>query len=416
MDYYHWMFNRNYRRLKKKRSQESAKGIKTRTRLHETVVKNLRSGMTIETVVERIMRAPDKEKSVDYLPVILGKLSSDIAISGLAILLRNGNADLRKKSIEEIGKVNPDMLFNLLCDARVDVRENVILVLGKMQKQIVFSSLIRATEDEELTIRKAAISALGFFDSDESLSELMFFLNEEASELRCKTVSSLTKMSSGRSIAVLWSCCKEPRQEGKYELTRSIALIQSNCKFYNYEIYQQAAELRKADRPSLEGGGGDPSFATIDRKLDNYHEEVRKVTDQPKYGSKYAITGNPTIVEGNMEVKGDNVGTKNIHNYFGTDEALQKQITDLQTFITELEAQHPNIQTEEQANQLVQQKLGQIQTQNPDRWQKLRHQMGILKAQFFNPERHVQAFKATVVEVTKAKWEESLIVKAIVTY
>ena len=34
----------------------------------------------------------------------------------------------------------------------------------------------------------------------------------------------------------------------------------------------------------------------------------------------------------------------------------------------------------------------------------------------FNPERHAQAFKATIVEVTKAKWEESLIVKAIVTY
>jgi hypothetical protein len=76
----------------------------------------------------------------------------------------------------------------------------------------------------------------------------------------------------------------------------------------------------------------------------------------------------------------------------------------------------PNIQTEEQANELVNQKLGQIQTQSPDRWQKLRHQMGILKAQFFNPDRHAQAVKATIVEVTKAKWEESLIVKAIVTY
>ena len=34
----------------------------------------------------------------------------------------------------------------------------------------------------------------------------------------------------------------------------------------------------------------------------------------------------------------------------------------------------------------------------------------------FNPDRHAQAIKATIVEVTKAKWEESLIVKVIVTY
>ena len=33
-----------------------------------------------------------------------------------------------------------------------------------------------------------------------------------------------------------------------------------------------------------------------------------------------------------------------------------------------------------------------------------------------NPDRHTQALKATIVEVTKAKWEESLLVKAIVTY
>ena len=40
----------------------------------------------------------------------------------------------------------------------------------------------------------------------------------------------------------------------------------------------------------------------------------------------------------------------------------------------------------------------------------------VIKQQFFNRERHAQALKATIVEVTKAKWEESLIVKAIVTY
>ncbi len=58
----------------------------------------------------------------------------------------------------------------------------------------------------------------------------------------------------------------------------------------------------------------------------------------------------------------------------------------------------------------------QTQTQNPDRWQKLRHQMTILKQQFLNPDHHAQTIKATLVEVTKVKWEESLMVKAIVTY
>ena len=33
-----------------------------------------------------------------------------------------------------------------------------------------------------------------------------------------------------------------------------------------------------------------------------------------------------------------------------------------------------------------------------------------------NPDLHTQALKATIVEVAKTKWEESLLVKAIVTY
>lgn len=74
------------------------------------------------------------------------------------------------------------------------------------------------------------------------------------------------------------------------------------------------------------------------------------------------------------------------------------------------------MQTESEANQIVKTQLSQVQTQNPDLWQKLRHQMGLLKQQLLNPERHIQAAKATVVEVTKAAYEKSLIVKAILTY
>ena len=169
------------------------------------------------------------------------------------------------------------------------------------------------------------------------------------------------------------------------------------------------------DRPSLEGGGGD-SFVKIEDKLESIDRRTKKMAEQP---STISISGGTFNGPVNLASNQGHQPTTIIdtqNNYFGTDEALQKQITDLQTFITELEAQHPNIQTEEQANQLVQQQLDQIQTQSPDRWQKLRHQIEILKAQFFNPDRHAQAFKATIVEVTKAKWEESLIVKAIVTY
>jgi hypothetical protein len=109
-----------------------------------------------------------------------------------------------------------------------------------------------------------------------------------------------------------------------------------------------------------------------------------------------------------------NIGTQN--KYFGADDDLKQKTADLHQFIADLEAQYPNLQTEAEADQVVRGQLSQVQAQNPDLWQKLRDRIGLLKRQLLNPERHLQAAKATLVEVTKAVWEKSLIVKAIVTY
>jgi HEAT repeats len=120
------------------------------------------------------------------------------------------------------------------------------------------------------------------------------------------------------------------------------------------------------------------------------------------------------INTGDVNIQGDQVGFQ--YNYFGTDPALAEQIADLQQIIADLEVQHPNPESEAAALAIVDNALTTIQTQQPDLWQKIRRQTTILKQQLLNPERHLQASKATLVEVTKAAWEKSLIVKAVITY
>ncbi len=96
--------------------------------------------------------------------------------------------------------------------------------------------------------------------------------------------------------------------------------------------------------------------------------------------------------------------------------ALLAEIADLQQFIADLEIQHPNLAEEEVAMAIVDNALTEIQTRQPDLWQKICYQTTILKQQLLNPERHLQASKATLVEVAKAACEKSLIVKAVITY
>jgi HEAT repeat protein len=120
------------------------------------------------------------------------------------------------------------------------------------------------------------------------------------------------------------------------------------------------------------------------------------------------------INTGDVNIQGDQIGIQ--HNYFGIDPAISEQIADLQQLIADLELQHPNPVGEDTALVIVDNAFTEIQTQQPDRWQKIRHQITILKQQLLNPERHLQASKATLIEVTKAAWEKSLIVKAVITY
>jgi hypothetical protein len=163
-------------------------------------------------------------------------------------------------------------------------------------------------------------------------------------------------------------------------------------------------------------------FLAKSDKIDKIEESTQRIEEQLKTMSEQpsvSITGGTFNAPFNIAPNHGNQPTTFIrtqNNYFGTDENFLQQISDLQQFITELETQNPNLQTEAEAKQVVQAKLTQVQKEDADLWQKLTEQMGLLKRQLLNPERHLQAAKATLVEVTKAAWEKSLIVKAIVTY
>ena len=331
-------------------------------------------------------------KICSLIAAALADVGSDSAILALLTFAEHPQSCIRSSAFRA--------LINMSCECKM-----------------ITSELIKMLNHSDNNVREGSVEALGIICSETAIPALIKLLEESNSDLRWIAAEALDNIADKHSntIAAYFSHLSALiTTDSGADVYRVLNSIQSNCKFYNYEIQQ--AKLRKADRTSLGDGGVDP-FAKIEDKLESIDRRTKQqMAEQP---STISISGGTFNGPVNLASNQGHQPTTIIdtqNNYFGTDEALQKQITDLQTFITELEAQHPNIQTEEQANQLVQQQLDQIQTQSPDRWQKLRHQMGILKAQFFNPERHVQAFKATVVEVTKAKWEESLIVKAIVTY
>jgi hypothetical protein len=96
------------------------------------------------------------------------------------------------------------------------------------------------------------------------------------------------------------------------------------------------------------------------------------------------------------------------HNY-ATDPSVQAAIMDLKALVTHLQSQHPTIANESEALAIIDAEFTEIQHSNSSKWANLRQQL-------LNPERHLQATKATLIEIAQHYLEESIWGKATITY
>ncbi len=98
-----------------------------------------------------------------------------------------------------------------------------------------------------------------------------------------------------------------------------------------------------------------------------------------------------------------------IENNNPTEPEITNAIADLKTLLTDLQTQHPTVTTEAQAIEIIDAEFTEIK-RDPN------HKLITLRKQVLNPERHLQAIKATAAEVAKHYLEESVWAKASITY
>jgi hypothetical protein len=231
----------------------------------------------------------------------------------------------------------------------------------------------------------------------EALTKQAIFDEEAAvEEIAAKELGKLAGFENLSSIRMLMSLSHNTA------FFETIKMIQLRCQFYNYEIFCSDPE------PSQ------PTFVDLHTKIDKIDQRTKQMVEQPSLSIGTISGGIQNFTPNQGTQTNTNIGTQN--NYFGSDDDLKQKTADLHQFIAELETKHPQVQTEAAANEIVDAEIIAVQTNDSSRWQILRQQMLLLKRQLFNPDRHLQAAKATLVEVTKAAYEKSLIAKAIITY
>jgi hypothetical protein len=107
-------------------------------------------------------------------------------------------------------------------------------------------------------------------------------------------------------------------------------------------------------------------------------------------------------------IQGDQNATQN--NYTTPNPQLESALQDLKNILAELGQQHPNVATETEAIEIID---GEMTNPFPS---PTASKLALLRKQFLNPERHFQATKATLIEMTKHFLSENIFAQGFITY
>jgi HEAT repeat protein len=336
----------------------------------------MKLGLAVPALIDLLPRAMNKSYTFEKVTKALGYIGDIRAVSPLLQLL--SCRILPKHLLKDV--------FNALAEIDVSTLLEPMRSIFKSQDREISAALIYVLPGRKVN---API-----------LSQLTYVLQDSDSGIRGQVAAVFEEEGIPDNLNALW---KAYQQFGEFWFYEAIRSIQGRCKYYHYEIF--------CSPPAPPPPSQQDTLAQIGTTVNAIDQRTKQMSETPNI-SIGTISGG---IQNFTPNQGTQIGHQN-NNYFGADDTLLQQITELQQFITELETQHPHIQTLPEAEAARDQAITKIQATNPTRWQTIRHQMRLLKRQLLNPERHAQAAKATLIEVTKAAWEKSLIAKAIITY
>lgn len=173
----------------------------------------------------------------------LGETGSDVAIPILSKALQDLEAEVRECAVEALGRISTDAVIPLLIEVinRPDegCHRIALQALGQVKSKTIISELIKLTKHSSSNVRINAVLALCEYDFKEAAPTFITKIADPDRGIRQFSAEALVKVADKSVIEHLPTLMKLRLGEKGHHPHQAILGIQSNCKFYNYEIYQQ---------------------------------------------------------------------------------------------------------------------------------------------------------------------------------
>ena len=207
----------------------------------------------------------------------LGNIGSPTAIPALLKLVKDSDSDVRSSAAEALGNIGSPTaipaLLKIVEYSRYNVRMSATKALIKIGSHQAIPALLKLVKSYNFSVRSSAAEALGNIGSHQAIPALLQLVEHSNYFVCISAAEALGKIGSHRAIPALlqlvenWdyfvrssatdalcNIAKKDTRASQYlphlltliqtrygqDAFRIILAIQENCKFYNYEIWQES--------------------------------------------------------------------------------------------------------------------------------------------------------------------------------
>jgi len=147
---------------------------------------------------------------------LLGEIASVDSIEPLISALDDDSPEVREGAGDSLLKIGEAILAPLMLALKnpsVNIRENVVKILGKTDSPVAVEPLIEALRDEEPFVRSAAAEALGEIGDPSALDPLIELLKDKDPSVRQHALYALGETGDVRAVAHLFPLLEDKDPE-----------------------------------------------------------------------------------------------------------------------------------------------------------------------------------------------------------
>jgi len=182
---------------------------------------------TIEALIGAL---GDSDPDVREMVVVtLGRMRDPRIVPALLPLLKDANKDVREQAVFALARTGDPRataaVSTMIDDASPDVREQVVHLLGQSRNRDVVPVLIKALKDSSADVREQAAFGLGHLRDVSAVDPLLAMLNDSSPDVREQTVFALGQLRDRKAVDGLMAALKDSNPDVREQAAFALGQI-----------------------------------------------------------------------------------------------------------------------------------------------------------------------------------------------